>query len=148
MLAGTFDMLPEQSEDTLKDRFLTFPIINENYGIEIKYVTQIIGIQTITEVPEMPYYMKGIINLRGKITPMIDMRLRFGKPSREYDDRTCVIVINFNGKSVGLIVDRVSEVMTIQGSEIDSLPVTSGSGYIKGIGDRLLSEEETLAINL
>jgi purine-binding chemotaxis protein CheW len=73
-----------------------------------------VGIQAITEVPEMPYFMKGIINLRGKIVPMLDMRLRFGKPEREYDDITCIIVIDFNGRTVGLIVDRVSEVMTFR----------------------------------
>ncbi len=150
----------EQNEDTLKGRFLTFPILNEIYGIEIKYVTQIVGIQAITQVPEMPYFMKGIINLRGKIVPMLDMRLRFGKPEREYDDRPCIIVIDFSGKTVGLIVDRVSEVMTIQESDIDTLPVSSGSGYIKGIGKtdagiillidcfKLLSEDEMLSINL
>jgi purine-binding chemotaxis protein CheW len=151
---------PEQNEDTLKGRFLTFPILNEAYGIEIMYVTQIVGIQPITQVPEMPYFMKGIINLRGKIVPMLDMRLRFGKPEREYDDRTCIIVIDFNGKTVGLIVDRVSEVITIQDGDIDALPVSSGSGYIKGIGKtdsgiillidcfKLLSEDEMLSINL
>jgi purine-binding chemotaxis protein CheW len=149
-----------QNEDTLKGRFLTFPILNETYGIEIKYVTQIVGIQAITQVPEMPFFIKGIINLRGKIVPMIDMRLRFGMPEREYDDRTCIIVINFVGKTVGLIVDRVSEVMTIQEGDIDTLPVSSGSGYIKGIGktdagiillidcSKLLSEDEMLSINL
>jgi len=76
-------------EDTQKDRFLTFQLGKESYGIEIRHVTEIIGIQPITEVPEMPEYIKGIINLRGKIIPVMDVRLRFKKEPREYNDRTC-----------------------------------------------------------
>ena len=79
----------EIEEDTQKDRYLVFSFGNENYGIDIKYVIEIIGIQAITEVPELPEYVKGIINLRGKIIPIMDVRLRFKKEPREYDDRTC-----------------------------------------------------------
>ena len=80
-------------EDTQKGRFLTFSLDKESYGIEIKYVTEIIGLQEITEVPELPDYIKGIINLRGKIIPVMDIRLRFKKSEKEYNDRTCVIVL-------------------------------------------------------
>lgn len=147
----------EQEEDTQKDRFLTFVLSNESYGIEIRHVTEIIGIQPITEVPELPDYIRGIINLRGKIIPVMDVRLRFKKNYREYNDRTCVIVIDIKDTCIGLIVDSVSEVITIPDAEIVAPPDMSKSGnkYIKGIGkvgsevkllldcDKLLSEEET-----
>ena len=100
-------------EDTQKNKFLTFVIGNENYGIDIKVVTEIIGIQTITTIPEMPDYVKGIINLRGKINPVIDMRLKFKKNYVPYNDRTCIVIIEVEGIAVGLIVDSVSEVIEI-----------------------------------
>lgn len=124
-------------EDTQKGKHLTFALGNEIYGIEIKYVTEIIGIQKVTEVPEVPDYVKGIINLRGKIIPVIDVRLRFKKEPLEYNDRTCIIVVEIRDISLGLIVDSVSEVITI--SETDTvLPPDASTGfnnkYIKGIG--------------
>ncbi|NLM79860.1 MAG: purine-binding chemotaxis protein CheW, partial [Clostridiales bacterium] len=100
-------------DDPQDGRYLTFSLDSECYGIEIKYVTEIIGIQPITEVPEMPEYIKGIINLRGRIIPVMDVRLRFKKPFREYDERTCIIVIEIRDIVLGLIIDRVSEVLTI-----------------------------------
>lgn len=103
----------EQEEDTQQDRYLTFSLGNQIFGIEIRYVTEIIGIQPITEVPEMPDYVKGIINLRGKIIPVIDVRLKFRKEPAEYNDRTCIIVIDIHEISIGLIVDNVAEVLTI-----------------------------------
>lgn len=127
----------EMEEDTQKGKFLTFLLGKEDFGIEIKYVTEIIGIQSITEVPELPAYINGIINLRGKIIPVMDVRLRFGKPTREYDDRTCIVVIDISDISIGLIVDRVSEVLDIPESEIVPPPrlnKESHHRYIKGIG--------------
>jgi purine-binding chemotaxis protein CheW len=145
-------------EDTQKDKFLTFCLGAEVYGIEIKYVTEIIGLQVITEVPDLPEYVKGIINLRGKIIPVIDVRLRFRKQAREYNDRTCVIVVDIKEIAVGLIVDTVAEVLTIAEQDIVPPPqVSSGTyqqRYIKAIGkvgndvklildcDRLLTDEE------
>lgn len=129
--------LLEQEEDTQKGKFLTFLLGNEFYGIEIRYVTEIIGIQAITEVPELPEYVKGIINLRGKIIPVMDVRLRFKKLFREYNDRTCVIVVDIKDASIGLIVDSVSEVLSIPDGDIVSPPeVSKGfiNRYIKGIG--------------
>ncbi len=124
-------------EDTQHGRFLTFLLDSEIFGIEIKYVTEIIGLQEITKVPEVPDYVKGIINLRGKIIPLIDVRLKFGKESIPYDDRTCIIVIDVKGVSIGLIVDNVDEVLTIDDSNI-SAPPENKTGfenrYIKGIG--------------
>ena len=127
----------EQEEDTQKGRFLTFALGNESYGLEIKYVTEIIGIQAITEVPELPEYIKGIVNLRGKIIPVMDVRLRFRRPFREYDDRTCIVVIDIESISVGLIVDSVSEVLSIPDEDIVPPPdINRGfnNRYIKGIG--------------
>lgn len=124
-------------EDTQKGRFLTFTLEGEIYGIEIKHVTEIIGIQAITKVPEVPPYVKGIINLRGKIIPVIDVRLKFGKEAIEYDDRTCIVVIEIGEVSVGLIVDNVDEVMTIEDEDIAAPPATKTgfeNKYIKGIG--------------
>lgn len=146
----------EQEEDTQKGKFLTFVLGGESYGIEIRFVTEIIGIQPVTQVPELPDYIRGIINLRGKIIPVMDVRLRFGKPFMEYNDRTCVIVIDIADISIGLIVDSVSEVLSIPDSEIVPPPDLNkaGSKYIKGIGkvgnevkllldcSKLLNEEE------
>lgn len=151
----------EQNEDTQKGKFLIFAIGQEFYGIEIRCVTEIIGIQPITSVPEVPAYVKGIINLRGKIIPVIDVRLKFGKEPVPYDDRTCIVVIDIENMSVGLIVDNVAEVLTIPDENIVP-PPDSKTGfhnrYIKGIGkvgtdvkllldcDKLLSDEETEVI--
>jgi purine-binding chemotaxis protein CheW len=162
-LRGGFGMLDKElddnldmEEDTQKGRFLTFQIGKEVYGIEIRYVTEIIGIQPITQVPELADYMKGIINLRGKIIPVMDVRLRFHKESEIYNDRTCVVVIDIGVISIGLIVDHVSEVLTIPDEEIVNPPdvKTGGNHFIKGIGkvgnevkllldcEKLINEEE------
>lgn len=124
-------------EDTQKDKFLTFSLGSEVYGLDIRYVTEIIGIQEITQVPELPEYIRGIINLRGKIIPLMDVRLRFKKPAKPYNDRTCVVVVDMKDVSVGLIVDAVSEVITIVEEDIVAPPDMSGgpsNRYIKGIG--------------
>lgn len=123
-------------EDTQKGLYLTFKVGNEDYGIEIKYVIEIIGIQNITEVPGLPNYIMGIINLRGKIIPVIDVRLKFRKQWIEYNDRTCIVVVDMEDISVGLIVDNVVEVVNIPESEIVNPPETKviGINYIKGIG--------------
>lgn len=128
--------LDEQEEDTLKGKYLIFSIGNELYGIEIRFITEIIGIQPITVVPEMPEYVKGITNLRGKIIPVIDARLRFKKTVRDYDDRTCIIVLDTNEVSTGLIVDSVSEVIAISDEDIAPPPDINKGGlkYLKGVG--------------
>lgn len=149
-------------EDTQREKYLTFSIGNEAYGFEIKYVTEIIGIQEITEIPELPHYVKGIINLREKIIPVMDVRLRFKKEARAYNDRTCIIVIDIQDSSIGLVVDHVSEVMRIPSENI-APPPTAKTGfhnrYIKGIGkvgaevkllldcDKLLNDEEIDALS-
>lgn len=141
----------EDDEDTLKGKHLIFSLGDEMYGMEIRYITEIIGIQPITEVPEMPQYVRGITNLRGKIIPVMDARLRFRKAERTYDDRTCIIVIDTHKTSIGLIVDSVAEVLTLQEHEIVAPPeiIRVGQRYIKGIGNsggkvRLLLDCEKL----
>lgn len=126
----------EIEEESLKGKYLTFLVCEETYGIEIKYVTEIVGIQAITEMPEMPEYIKGVINLRGKIIPVMDIRLRFGMKEHVYDDRTCIVVIDYNEITYGLIVDSVSEVITIQDDRITETPnvYAGNSGFVKNIG--------------
>lgn len=127
----------ETEEDTQRGRFLTFFLGKESFGMEIKYVTEIIGIQEITEVPELPAYIRGIINLRGKIIPVMDVRLRFKKEVIQYNDRTCVIVIDVDDVSMGLIVDTVSEVVSIPDESIVEPPRLGGisdNPYIKNVG--------------
>lgn len=151
----------EFEEDTQKDKYLTFRIENEFYGIDIKYVIEIIGIQPISEIPQLPEYIKGIINLRGKIIPVMDVRLRFEKEPREYNDRTCVVVAEIKDISVGLIVDGVSEVISIPESDIVDPPEMSRdkNRFIRGIGkaqsgvklildcDKLLNDRETESLS-
>lgn len=150
-------------EDTQKDRYLTFVLGKEEYGIAIGYVTEIVGLQSITEIPELPHYVKGIINLRGKIIPVIDVRLRFSKEAKEYNDRTCTIVIEVKGITVGLIVDAVAEVSSIASENIVPPPQIDSRStqqkYLKGIGksgnnvklildcDRLFSDDETESLS-
>lgn len=150
------DGMAELDEDTQKNRFLTFTVDSESYGLEISIVTEIIGIQKITKLPETPSFIKGIINLRGRVIPVMDIRLRFNKPMMEYDDRTCIIVVDMKELSIGLIVDSVSEVLSIPEGDIVSPPefYTTKNRYVRGIAkagenikmlldcNRLLTEAE------
>ena len=135
-----------QEEDTQRDKYLTFTLEDELYGIDIKVVIEIIGILPITTVPEVPEYVKGIINLRGKIIPVVDMRLRLHRTPRPYTDRTCVIVIEADGVLVGLIIDGVSEVLTIPEAQVVPPPrlKASTNRYIKGVGE--LSENKVVLL--
>jgi len=151
------DLIDEDDEDTQKDKYLTFTVGEEEYGIEIYFVTEIIGIQKITDVPDMPTFIKGVINLRGKVIPVMDVRSRFKMPERQYDDRTCIIVVNVSSGAVGLVVDTVKEVLSIPPTQIELPPEVAGTAqqYIKGLGkvgdavkilldaEKLVSREET-----
>ena len=132
--------------DTQKDKYLTFTLGEELYGIDIRAVIEIIGIMPITKVPEVPAYVQGIINLRGKIIPVVDMRLRFGQEYRPYSDRTCVIIISVNDVLIGLIIDGVSEVLTIPENSIVPPPELKSvrNRYVKNIGK--LSEEKVVLL--
>jgi len=147
----------EEDEDTQQNKYITFKLADEEYAIEIRYVNEIIGIQKITHVPDMPFFIKGIINLRGRVIPILNVRLRFSMPEIEYNERTCIIVITINESIVGLIVDEVSEVLDILPNQIDDAlhkTKSSNSRFIQGIGkigdsvkiilnvEKILSEEE------
>lgn len=127
----------EEEEDTLYGKYLTFALDAEIFGIEIRCVKEIVGIQKISELPEFPYYVKGVINLRGTVIPVVDMRLRMHKTEASYTDRTCIIITDINGTSVGLIVDHVEDVIPLPDDAISPTP-DFGFGvhakYLKGIG--------------
>lgn len=145
--------------DTQKGKYVTFKSGNEYFGLKIQYVSEIIGFQEITEIPESEDYIKGLINLRGKIIPVIDVRIRFRQEPFEYNDRTCIIVINFNNLVVGLIVEKIAEVVEIQEEDILPSPSIgradkSQNKYVYAVGkvgedvkllldpDRLLNDED------
>jgi len=131
------DAFDEDDEDTLSNRYLTFHLGGEDYGIEIRYVTEIVGVQKITEVPDLPEFVRGVVNLRGQVIPVIDVRLRFKMAARDYDERTCVVVVSLQGAFVGLIVDTVQEVREILPDKVSAPPKygkSEKSRYIMGLG--------------
>ena len=113
----------ELEDDAQRGKFMTFRTGKEYFGINISYVNEIIMMQPITAIPEAEDYIKGLINLRGKIIPVIDVRTRFKMEPQEYTDRTCIIVINVKTTVIGLIVEQIAEVDTI--SEDDIVPPPS-----------------------
>lgn len=146
-------------------KYLTFALAGEEYGISILKVKEIIGVMAVTSVPQTPDFVKGVINLRGKVIPVVDLRLKFGLNAIEYDDRTCIIVVEV-GKAgsyirTGIVVDTVSEVLNIKDGEIDTTP-EFGTGikveFILGIAkisggvkilldiDRILNTDELIAL--
>lgn len=150
--------------DTQKGKYVTFKSGNEYFGLKIQYVNEIIVFQEITKIPESEDYIKGLINLRGKIIPVIDVRLRFKQEPFEYTDRTCIIVVNVKNIVVGLIVEKIAEVVEIQDENIIPSPSVgkadkSQNKYVYAIGkvgdkvkllldpDRLLNDEEISALD-
>lgn len=124
-------------EDTIKDQYLTFAIENEDYGVEIANVKEIIKMKKITKVPEMPSFVEGIINLRGDLIGVLDVRKRFGKQSKEHDEETCIIVIMYNDYTLGLIVDAVRETAKIPASKMAPPPnarLNYANQFIRNIG--------------
>ena len=159
--AGT--QLDENEDSNEKGKYMTFKSGNEYYGLVIQYVSEIIQMQEITEIPETEDYIKGLINLRGKVVPVIDVRLRFKQEPLEYNDRTCIIVINVKSTVVGLIVEKIAEVVEIDEDNILPPPKIGHTDkaqnkYVYGIGkvgntvkllldpDRLLNDEELAAL--
>nr|WP_319487213.1 chemotaxis protein CheW [uncultured Caproiciproducens sp.] len=133
----TLTRIIQKEQDTQHGKFLTFALSEEIYGIEICFVTEIVGVQKISVLPGSPTYIKGVINLRGKIIPVADMRLRFRKEVVPYTARTCIVVVDIQNYTVGLIVDEVREVAMIP-DECIAPPPSTKIGYrnrfIKGIG--------------
>lgn len=158
---GVSSIARMESLSEMDGKYLTFFTENQLFGVPISDVVQIVGMQEITQVPEFPVYAKGIINLRGSIIPVIDVRLRFGKPEKEYDERTCIIVTFIHEAAVGFIVDAVDAVTSITEENISPPPRVTGeytSNYLKGIAkhegkvvllmdsQRLLSDEVVSAM--
>ena len=121
-------------------KYLTFILDNEDYGIGILKVKEIIGVMPITSIPRTPEFLRGVINLRGKVIPVVDLRLKFGMEAIDYTERTCIIVVETESQvgtvMIGIVVDSVSEVLNIKVEDIDETP-TFGSkldtGYILGM---------------
>ncbi len=122
---------------TMEGKYLTFVLGDEEYGIEILSVREIIGLIDITSVPQTPDYMKGVINLRGKVIPVIDLRLKFSMQEEEHTQETCVIVVEVDNASIGIIVDSVSEVSDISREDIEDAPSFEqgiDASFIMGLG--------------
>ncbi len=123
--------------DSRAGKYLTFFLGNEEYGIEILKVHEIIGLMPITPVPRTPNFIKGVINLRGKVIPTVDLRLKFGMEAVQNTDETCIIVVQTHGIEMGTIVDKVSEVLNVGAEDIEDTPSfgsTVNTDYILGIG--------------
>ncbi|GMT48655.1 MAG: chemotaxis protein CheW [bacterium] len=130
----------KDSKIVKKNKFITFFLDNEEYAVEIQKVREIIGIMDITPIPNIPDYIKGVLNLRGKVIPVIDLRLKFGMESKEYGDRTSIIVmeidINNRRSSIGTVVDMVSEVLQISDEDFEETPsfgVDVNTNFIQGM---------------
>lgn len=147
-------------------KYLTFSLADEEYGVGILKIKEIIGIMPITTMPQTPKFIKGVINLRGKVIPVIDLRLKFGMKEGEYTKRTCIIVIDLKGQAkdilIGIVVDSVSEVLNIKADDIEDTPTFGtklNTDYILGMAkmeggvkilldiNRVLSEEEIIALD-
>jgi purine-binding chemotaxis protein CheW len=118
-------------------KYLTFGLAEETYGLEILKVREIIGIMDITAVPRTPGFVKGVINLRGKVIPVVDLRLKFGMCEAEHTEQTCIIVVDVGGVEMGILVDKVSEVLNIAGGDIEDTPsfgVNVDTDFILGMG--------------
>ena len=151
----------------IEGKFLTFGMSEEQYGIGILKVKEIIGMMNIRPIPKTPEFVKGVLNLRGKVIPVIDLRLRFGLQAKPYDARTCIIVVETDNSStkntMGVVVDSVNEVANIKGDQVEPTPsfgVSLDTAYIQGIAkmsdgvkilldiDRILTETNIEAATL
>ena len=124
-------------DETMKDQYLTFEIDGEDYGVEIAYVKEIIKMERITAVPEMPNFIEGLINLRGELIGVLDVRKRFGMPEIEHDEETCIIVIVYGEYILGMVIDRVLETVTIDSDMISPPPsakLNYANQFIRNIG--------------
>ena len=110
----------------LEGKYLTFNLMDEFYGVSVNWILQIIAIPDITKIPKTPIFVKGVINLRGKIIPVIDLRIKFMLPEKEYDERTSIIIVKIKTEhgeiNIGIIVDKVIEVLDIHENEIEKTP--------------------------
>ncbi len=152
--------------DDKEGKYLTFSLADEEYGISILKIKEIIGMMPITTVPQTPEFVKGVINLRGKVIPVIDLRLRFGMDAIDYTERTCIIVVEIEGSAgtvqIGIVVDAVSEVLNVNAEDVEETPTFGAklnTDYILGMAkmeggvkilldiDRVLSNEEVALLD-
>ena len=152
-------------EQNKAGKYLTFKLADEDYGIALLKVREIIGMMPITGVPRTPDFVKGVINLRGKVIPVTDLRVRFGMPEIGYGDRTCIIVVEVVGREttiqMGIVVDAVTEVLPVKAEDVETVPEFGAkvdTRYILGMAnmdgtvkilldiDRVLTEEEIVEI--
>ena len=154
---------PENSSLEDAKQYMTFKSGSEYYGIELKFVNEIMGIQPITAIPEVEEYIRGLINLRGKIVPVIDVRIRFKQEPFEYNDRTCIIIVDVKSTVIGLIVETIDDVVTIKDKDIEAPPALTTTKakdkYVYGFGkvgdevklllnpDKLIRDEDISAID-
>jgi purine-binding chemotaxis protein CheW len=166
MATTTLNTEPVAQTDARAGKYLTFHLINEEFGVRVLKVREIMGVQEITAVPQTPPHMKGVINLRGKVIPVVDLRLKFGLPAVEYNQRTCIIVVQVQGDSgpilMGVVVDGVSEVLNLTAAEIEDSPdfgQDTAAQYLLGMAkvkgkvkilldiDRILSSQELRSLS-
>jgi len=167
MTGGTTETrLPGAVTTDREGKYLSFFLDGEEYGIGILKIKEIIGMMPITPIPQTPEFVKGVINLRGKVIPVIDLRLRFGMSEIDYTDRTCIIVVEFSTDGgrlhTGIVVDSVSEVLNIKGSDIEDTPTFGAklsTDFILGMAkigggvkilldiDRVLTKEECVLLD-
>lgn len=154
---SSMEELEQAISRTTGDQFVTFKLENEEYGIEILRVHEIIGYQGFAKVPNVPRFIKGVLNLRGSVVPVIDMRLKFNMAEKAYDNFTVIVILEVQERIIGAIVDAVSDVVTLSPEELQNTPdFSSGvrTDFIKGMGrkdekliivldiERILGEQE------
>jgi len=126
-----------REQDTMANMYFIFEIDGEDYGVEVASVKEIISMKKITKVPKMPDFIEGIINLRGDLIGILNVRKRFGKMPKEYDEATCIVVIEYNKYTLGLIVDGVKATQTIEPENVSPPPnakLNSYNQFIRNIG--------------
>lgn len=142
-----------ENEDMTRDRYLCFTLDEQSFAVPITVVREIVEMQEITPVPHMPDYLRGVVNLRGQIIPIIDLRLRLGMGFREYDRRTCIVIVSYQDKQIGLVVDRMDEVVHFDENHREPAPDYRGERgmhrFVGGVGrqdDRvvMLLESDTI----
>ena len=137
--SADFDAMERRGADVSGDLYLAFVIEDEQYAVEVSSIKEIIGVVPITAVPQTEGYIRGIINLRGDIIPVIDMRNRFMKPEMEYDDQTCIVVALFQEHILGLIVDQIIGVYNLDADKIAPPPnanLSFANQFVKNIGHK------------
>lgn len=144
-MTTTEDLVHEPDLTTDGSQFLTFTLLEEEFGIEILRVQEIKGLSRITPIPNMPEYIRGVMNLRGTVVPIVDLRAKFSMPEAEYNQFTVIIVVTIGTKVIGLVVDAVSDVLNVSDDNIESTPeigADANIAFVTGIaksGERLIT---------